>query len=106
VAYIKLPYTPKSRVVDGKVIVDRPSRGVEIGGRHTIDGKPAVIIESKAVNEQRRRDRAAAGLTNDFKLIKQPTSENAVGDLGSYAQFLEDAGLDAVTILNKDGFEL
>jgi hypothetical protein len=48
-------------------------RGVEI--RRDIP-----ILESKAVNEQRRADRAAAGLTNDFKLKEQPQESEAVQD--------------------------
>ena len=38
------------------------------------------ILESKAVNERRRAERAAAGLTNDFKLAEQSEDSNALQD--------------------------
>jgi hypothetical protein len=59
-------------------------RGVEI--RRDIP-----ILESKAANERRRAERAAAGLTNDFKLAQQTEQEiDAVQDPRYFREQLGD----------------
>jgi hypothetical protein len=58
-------------------------RGVEI--RRDIP-----ILESKAVNERRRAERDAAGLTNDFKLKDRPPDSEAVQDPRYYVRTLDE----------------
>lgn len=88
-AHIKLPYTPKKNLKEElKRSYLEPLKPFGIPG-DTLDsvtdeilpvkeGRPprgkvirrdVPIIESKETNERRRKERKAAGLTNDFKLI-------------------------------------
>ena len=46
------------------------------------------ILESRAVNERRRAERDAAGLTQDFKLKTRPPDADALQDPSYYARVL------------------
>lgn len=88
-AYHKLPYNnPFSAGFNSNH--DKPSRGVEIR-------KDVPILESRAVNERRRAEREAAGLTQDFKLKKAPQNTEALQDPTYYARALGE--------LNKTNLE-
>jgi hypothetical protein len=56
--------------------------------RGTVIRRDVPILESRAVNERRRAERDAAGLTNDFKLKDAPPDTEALQDPRYYARLL------------------
>ena len=79
-AYRKLPYNnPYSAEFNPNH--DKPSPGVAIR-------RDVPILESRATNERRRKEREAAGLTNDFKLKQAPPNAEALQDPTYYARVL------------------
>lgn len=80
-AYKKLPYN-NPFTAEFNPSHATPSRGVEIR-------RDVPILESKAVNERRRAERDAAGLTNNFKLKKAHVSEDALQDQTYYDRMLD-----------------
>lgn len=83
-AYKKLPYNnPYSAEFDPNH--DKPSQGIVIR-------RDVAILESKTTNERRRKERAAAGMTNDFKLKEAPKSAEALQDPDYYTNLLNELG--------------
>jgi hypothetical protein len=87
-AYQILPYNNEFTAEFNRNLEPKPPRGIVIR-------RDVPILESKAKNEQRRADRAAAGLTNDFKLQTRNDVEidGAAGSCRYYQEQLGDVDL-------------
>lgn len=54
--------------------------------------KDLIRTDSKAARLAREQERAKVGIGRDYKIIKKPTPEDAIGDADGYDHMLADMG--------------